>query len=45
MEFADGWIYNKLDKNLKGHQMTKKLLEIERKRQLTSNIEELIGRL
>lgn len=25
--------------------MTKKLLEIERKRQLTSNIEELIGRL
>ena len=25
--------------------MTKKLLEIERKRQLTGNIEELIGRL
>ena len=37
--------YLKLDKNPKGHQMTKKLLEIERKRQLTSNIEELIGRL
>ena len=29
----------------KGYQMTKKLLEIERKRQLTGNIEELIGRL
>lgn len=29
----------------KGYQMTKKLLEIERKRQLTDNIEELIGRL
>ena len=29
----------------KGYQMTKKLLEIERKRQLTGNIEELIERL
>ena len=29
----------------KGYQMTKKLLEIERKRQLTGNVEELIGRL
>lgn len=29
----------------KGYQMTKKLLEIERKRQLTGNIEEIIGRL
>lgn len=29
----------------KGYQMTKKLLEIERKRQITGNIEELIGRL
>ena len=34
-----------LGKNPKGHQMTKKLLEIERKRQLASNIEELIKRL
>ena len=37
--------YLKLDKNPKGHQMTKKLLEIERKRQLTGNAEELINRL
>ena len=29
--------YLKLDKNPKGHQMTKKLLEIERKRQLTGD--------
>ena len=34
-----------LDKNPKDYQMTKKLLEIERKRQLTGNIEELIERL
>lgn len=34
-----------LDKNPKDYQMTRKLLEIERKRQLTTNIEELIGRL
>ena len=34
-----------LGKNPKGHQMTKKLLEIERKRQLTSDVEELIKRL
>lgn len=42
----DGYIISLiLDKNPEDHQMTKKLLEIERKRQLTSNIEELIGRL
>ena len=34
-----------LDKNPKDYQMTRKLLEIERKRQLTGNIEELIERL
>ena len=34
-----------LGKNPKGHQMTKKLLEIERKRQLTGDVEELIKRL
>ena len=39
------WISLILDKNPKGHQITKKLLGIKRKRQLTGNIEELIGRL
>ena len=34
-----------LDKNPKGHQMTKKLLEIERKRQLTGDAKELIKQL
>lgn len=34
-----------LDKNPKDYQMTKKLLEIERKRQLTSDAEELIKQL
>ena len=34
-----------LGKNPKGHQMTKKLLEIERKRQLTGDSKELIKRL
>lgn len=34
-----------LDKNPKSHQMTKKLLEIERKRQLTSDAKELIKQL
>ena len=34
-----------LGKNPKGHQMTKKLLEIERKRQLTGNAKELIKQL
>ena len=37
--------YLKLDKNPKGHQMTKKLLEIERKRQLTGDAKELIKQL
>ena len=36
---------SRLDKNPKGHQMTKKLLEIERKRQLTSDAEELFKQL
>ena len=34
-----------LGKNPKGHQMTKKLLEIEHKRHLTSNIEDFIKKL
>lgn len=34
-----------LGKNPKGHQMTKKLLEIERKRQLTGDAKELIKQL
>ena len=38
----DGYIISLI---LNNHQMTKKLLEIERKRQLTGNIEELIGQL
>ena len=42
----DGYIISlMLDKNPKDYQMTRKLLEIERKRQLTGNIEELIERL
>ena len=42
----DGYIISLiLDKNPKGHQMTRKLLEIERKRQLTGDAKELIKQL